>query len=133
MNWGLSPLALSRPVPFVGHSKGIPITTGAEDPPEGEGGETGKTEPLATRLIDAGLVMDAGTATVLAPLKAAVFEDTTSEPAEPAEPAEPEGRTSVPVEPPEAEGKTPEPVEASWFAVTLRPTATVAVSVMVLV
>ena len=111
MNWGLSPLALSIPVPFFGHSKGIPMTTGTEDPPDAKGGDTGRIEPLATKLIDAGLVMDTGTVTGLAPLRA----------------AEPEGRISIPTE---AEARAPEP---NALAVTLRPTATVPVAVMVLV
>lgn len=81
MNWGLSAFPFVSAVPFAGHSNGIPTTTGGEEPGEDEGGETGSIEPLATTLMDAGLVMDAGTVTVLAPFGAAAAEK--SEPAEP--------------------------------------------------
>jgi hypothetical protein len=92
-------LTLLEAVPFLGHSKGIPITTLAEDPPVAEAGETGKTEPLATTVIDAGLVIDEGTVAVLS---AATPEGPTSEPA---------------AEIPKAENKAPESSEPVGFAV----------------
>ena len=76
MNCGLNPIALDSGVRFFGHSKGIPITVGivAPDEDEDDGGDTGKPDPLAstTTLIDAGLVIDAGTVSVLELFAAAV-------------------------------------------------------------
>jgi hypothetical protein len=48
--------------PSFGHSKGSPITTGAEGPVEAADENAGSTEPLATAitLTDGGLVIEAG-------------------------------------------------------------------------
>lgn len=85
MNWGLKAFALESPEPPFGHSKGSPITTGAEGPVEAADGIAGSTEPLATAitLTDGGIVIEAGINSVVETFVATVLrEENTPEPTE---------------------------------------------------
>ena len=63
--------------PPFGHSKGSPITTGAEGPFEAAGGNAGSTDPLATAitLTEGGLVIEAGIDSVVDTFAAAVLRE----------------------------------------------------------